>query len=248
MRDLGWLSARPIAHRGLHDRLRGIIENTPSAVQAAIDGNYAIEVDLQLTADNEAVVFHDSTLDRLTKETGPVLARTAAALKRVDYVDTKDRIITLSELLEQVSGSVPLVIEVKSQWKNVGPLERRVANVLKTYSGHAAVMSFNPRTVEAFRELAPELVRGIVAERFRDKDEWSLSTPWQRFVMRHMLHLFRSRPHFVAYHVKALPSAAPLIARHILRRPLLTWTVRTDADRRRARWFADQIIFEGFRP
>jgi glycerophosphoryl diester phosphodiesterase len=40
----------------------------------------------------------------------------------------------------------------------------------------------------------------------------------------------------------------PLLARHVLRWPLLTWTVRTAGDRARAARHADQMIFEGFRP
>src|SRR4051794_2404055 len=62
---LDWLTARPIAHRGLHDKAKGVIENTVSAALAAVDAGYAIECDVQLTGDGEAVVFHDFTLDRL---------------------------------------------------------------------------------------------------------------------------------------------------------------------------------------
>ena len=51
MAGLDWLIARPIAHRGLHDEARGIIENTPSAIAAAVAADYAIEIDLQVTAD-----------------------------------------------------------------------------------------------------------------------------------------------------------------------------------------------------
>lgn len=247
MKDLSWLTKRPVAHRGLHDAGGGIIENTPSAIKAAIEGGYAIEVDLQLAGDGEAMVFHDSTLDRLTTESGPLVGRSAAALREIAFKATKDRMMTLPELLDMVSGQVPLVIEIKSQWGNVGPLERRAAQVLRPYKGAAAVMSFDPLSVAAFVTLAPEIPRGIVAERFRDLDEWSQTTAWQRFVMRHLLHIGRTKFDFVAYDVHGLPSAAPLIARFLLRKPLLTWTVRTKTDRLRARVFANQMIFEGFR-
>src|SRR5688500_13074249 len=98
MAGLDWLTARPIAHRGLHDAAAGIIENTPSAVTQAIDGNFGIEVDLQITADGEAVVFHDETLDRLTERQGPLAAMTADALRQVPFRQTGDRIISLGEL------------------------------------------------------------------------------------------------------------------------------------------------------
>ena len=67
MRAPDWLTARPVAHRGLHDRARGIIENMPGAALAAIEGNFSIECDIQLTADGEAMVHHDDELGRLTE-------------------------------------------------------------------------------------------------------------------------------------------------------------------------------------
>ena len=57
-----------------------------------------------------------------------------------------------------------------------------------------------------------------------------------------------TRPDFVAYYVNELPSLAPWLARNVLRCPLLTWTVRTPAQRARAAQHADQMIFEGFVP
>lgn len=92
IRQLEWLIARPIAHRGLHDSSAGIVENTPSAFAAAIAGNYAIECDIQLTADGESVVFHDGTLDRLTTEKGAVNRRSHSELQRVEIKGTTDKI------------------------------------------------------------------------------------------------------------------------------------------------------------
>jgi hypothetical protein len=57
-----------------------------------------------------------------------------------------------------------------------------------------------------------------------------------------------ARPQFVAYMKDNLPALAPWLARHILCLPLVTWVVRNEAERQRAARYADQIIFEGFRP
>ena len=111
-----WLTARPVAHRGLHDISRGIVENMPAAAQAAIAGHFAIECDIQLTADGEAMVHHDDELGRLTEGSGALLAKTAAELKAIHFKNTAERMMTLSDLCNLVAGRVPLVLEVKSHF------------------------------------------------------------------------------------------------------------------------------------
>lgn len=247
MSRLDWL-IRPIAHRGLHDAARGIIENTPSAVQAAIDAGYGIEVDVQEAGDGKAMVFHDGTLDRLTKGSGTINAHTSAELKRIRYKDTSDAMQTLPEVLEQISGRVPLIVEIKSDWRTHGPFEHHLADVLGSYDGETAVMSFDPFVMKAFAQAAPDLPRGLIAGSFRNLHFWGRLTAWKRFYMRHLLSAFIAKPHFVAYDIEALPSAAPSVWRKVLGRPLLTWTIRSNEHRRRAACVADAMIFEGFRP
>jgi glycerophosphoryl diester phosphodiesterase len=247
MTTLGWLTARPIAHRGLHNAGKGIIENTASAATAAIEGQYGIECDLQISADGEAMVFHDDTLDRLTEQRGPLAALTASELRQVRYRNSSDRIITLGELLDLVAGRATLVIELKSRFDGDTRVAQRAAQVLKSYAGPAALMSFDPALVEAVREAAPDVVRGIVAERKYDHPEWNFLPALRKRYLAFLLHARRTRPQFVAYHVGDLPSLGPGIARALFELPLLTWTVRTTDDLRRAKRYADQIIFEGFR-
>jgi glycerophosphoryl diester phosphodiesterase len=248
MRAPDWLTARPVAHRGLHDRERGIIENMPGAAQAAIAGRFGIECDIQLTADGEAMVHHDDELGRLTEASGALREKTAAELKAVKFRDTDEQMMSLADLCALVAGRVPLVIEVKSHFDGNRKLVARMAEVLAAYRGPVVGMSFDPDQVLALRELMPELPRGIVAERSYEAADWPEATPAQRQGMLHLRHAFRTRPHFVAYWVDGLPAAAPWIARNIFGLPLLTWTVRTPAQRARAARCANQMIFEGFRP
>src|SRR3954447_9252971 len=243
-----WLTARPVAHRGLHDAARGIIENMPAAAEAAISGNFSIECDIQLTSDGEAMVHHDDALGRLTEGSGALLGKTAAELKAVKFKNTSERMMSLGDLCDLVAGRVPLVIEVKSHFDGDRKLVSRMAEVLSAYSGPAVGMSFDPDQVLALRELIPQRPRGIVAEREYTEDEWPEATPAQRRGMTHLRHAFRTRPHFVAYWVDELPAAAPWIARNIFGLPLLTWTVKTPKQRARAGRQADQMIFEGFLP
>ena len=248
MRSLGWLTARPVAHRGLHDSARGIVENMPGAAQAAVAGNFAIECDIQLTADGEAMVHHDDQLGRLTEGSGPLLGKTAAELRAVRFKDTPEHMMSLGDLCALVAGRVPLVIEVKSHFDGDRKLVRRMAEVLAAYSGPAVGMSFDPDQVMALRETMPKRTRGIIAERAYEAADWPEATPAQRRGMLYLSHAFRTQPDFVAYWVDDLPAAAPWIARHVFGLPLLTWTVRTPEQRQRAISYADQMIFEGFRP
>jgi glycerophosphoryl diester phosphodiesterase len=248
MRAPDWLTARPVAHRGLHDAARGIIENMPGAASAAVAGNFAIECDIQLTADGEAMVHHDDALGRLTEGSGALLGKTSAELKRLAFKDTPEKMMSLGDLCALVAGRVPLLIEVKSHFDGDRKLVARMAEVLASYDGPAVGMSFDPDQVMALRELLPSRPRGIVAERDYDEADWPEATPAQRRGMLHLRHAFRTRPHFVAWWVDELPAAAPWIARNLFGCPLLTWTVHTPKQRAIAARHADQMIFEGFLP
>jgi glycerophosphoryl diester phosphodiesterase len=243
-----WLTAHPVAHRGLHNAAQGIIENMPAAAQAAVAGNFAIECDIQLTADGEAMVHHDDALGRLTDGSGRLRDKTAAELKSVPFKATGERMMTLTELCDLIAGRMPLVIEVKSLFDGDRKLVKRMAEVLSSYQGPAVGMSFDPDQVMALRELVPSRPRGIVAERHYTAEDWPDASPAQRHDMTHLRHFFRTRPDFVAYYVDELPSLAPWLAHNVFRCPLLTWTVRTPAQRARAAQYADQMIFEGFVP
>lgn len=245
-----WLTARPIAHRGLHDAERGEVENTSSAAAAALQAGYAIEVDLQRSADGEAVVFHDYALDRLTEASGLVRNFTAAELKRIAFKDTADRMMTLGELVDRVGGRTTLVLELKSRFDGDIAIAMRTAAVLRGYTGPVAAMSFDPRLVAALAWRAPSLVRGLAARRPRKSAgvEADRSGAAQTRSGALILEAIRARPHFVACRQQDLASAAALVARHLFRLPVLAWTVRSETERRSALRHADQVIFEGFRP
>jgi glycerophosphoryl diester phosphodiesterase len=240
---LDWLIARPIAHRGLHDASAPVIENTPSAIEAAVAAGYAIEVDLQVTADGDAVVHHDEILGRVTEGSGRIDAFTAAELQRVPFRGTTDRMLTLGELCDLVAGRVTLVVELKSHFDDDRRLASRTGAVLASYAGPAAVMSFDPWQVGTLRGLAPRVPRGIIAERRRRRSEHSSASGAFTYLRRAV----RAGPNFLAYAVNDLPAPVPLLLR-LLGLPLLTWTVRTERERQLAQRWADQMIFEGFRP
>ena len=248
--DISWLTARPIAHRGLHDRSTGVIENTLGAAARAVEKRYNIEVDLLLSADEEVVVFHDDTLERLTTAAGRVDRHTMAQLRAIPMRDTTDRIPTLDDLLALVDGRVGLCLELKSTFPR-RPDERLVEQVaarLARYRGPVVTKSFDPEVVAAANRIMPAVAHGIVADRADEVEYYARFTRMERFALRHLLHAPRTRPKFVSYCVGDLPAPGPWLARRVFGLPVISWTVRSEEARRRVLHHADQIVFEGFDP
>jgi glycerophosphoryl diester phosphodiesterase len=243
-----WLTARPIAHRGLHDAAHGIVENSMSAASAAIAGGYAIECDVQFTRDGEAVVFHDFDLDRLTTGAGLVEAQSVAALAQLAMKGTDDRIPTLAAFLALIAGQVPLILEIKSAFDDKMMLTDRVAAVLQSYSGPVAVKSFDPAIVVHLRSVMPERPRGIIAMSDYSYPDYASLGPVEKHAMANLLHFNLSQPDFLSWRVRDLATAAPFLCRNGIGMPVMTWTVRSADDRAMAARYADQMVFEGFVP
>lgn len=238
----------PITHRALHDRAVGRIENSPTAITAAVAAGYGIEVDLQLSADGVAMVFHDETLDRLTDETGPVNARTAAELGRIRLTGSTDTIPTLAEVLALIAGRVPLLIEIKDQSLVMGPtdgrLETATAETLEGYRGDVALMSFNPASVAQMARLAPQLPRGITTSAY-DPDDWAP-------MPADLCAQFRAIPDYDATLSSFISHEAPDLARPRVAElkaqgaRVLCWTIRSPEAEAEARRVADNVTFEGY--
>jgi len=248
-----WLTAHPIAHRGLHDRAAGRIENSPSAALAAVERNFAIECDVQLTSDGEAVVFHDFALGRLTGETGPVQARTAAELAGIALTGSSDRIPTLSAFLSLIGGRVPLVVEIKSAFDGDLRLAGRTAEIVAASDAPIALKSFDPDVIAHLRENRAALglgrtPLGIVAEARYREGEWAKLAEAKQVELESFAHYERSRPDFLSWSVRDLPHPTPVLCRQGLGLPIMSWTVRTPDQRTMAAQWADQMVFEGFDP
>ena len=239
---------RPIAHRGYHDKADGRIENSPSAFAAALAAGYGIEMDLQLSRDGVAMVFHDARLDRLTSETGAVRDRDAAELQDVTLTGGPDTIPTLGQVLEQVNGAVPLLIELKDQHGEMGEtdgaLETATLGALSSYTGPVALMSFNPHMVARLAELAPERPRGLITSAWRTVDEPQVPVD-ARVRLAGIPDFDRVGAAFISHDVTNLdaPRVEQIKARGV---PILCWTVRSASQESQARKIADNITFEGY--
>ncbi|MBX3560684.1 MAG: glycerophosphodiester phosphodiesterase [Sphingomonas sp.] len=226
------LFAKPFAHRGLHGR--GLVENSRAAFLAAIEAGHGIELDVQASADGEAIVFHDYDLVRLAGAPGRLAEMDAAAIRAHRLTGTEETIPALPEILALIDGRAPLLIEVKSPGWRVGPLCRAVKAALDAYVGPVAVMSFNPLIPGWFAAHAPDMLRGLVVTEDGNP---------ARKRLRRKAALAWSRADFLACDIRDLPSAFASSARA---RDLKigTWTVRTEAQRATAAAHADQVIYE----
>jgi glycerophosphoryl diester phosphodiesterase len=239
---------RPIAHRGYHDRSLGRIENSPAAFAAAVHRGYGIELDLQLSADSVAIVFHDETLDRLTDKTGPLNAWTAAELGALRLTGSADTIPTLAQVLAQVGGRVPLLIEIKDQSLTMAPtdgaLEAAAVADLVGYAGPVALMSFNPDSVAHVARLAPHLPRGLTSDQF-DPGDWAPLAPQVCARLRGLPDYEPTGCSFISHGASDLGSArvAELLAAGAV---VLCWTIRSPQAEALARKIAANVTFEGY--
>ncbi|MET3659858.1 glycerophosphodiester phosphodiesterase [Aquamicrobium ahrensii] len=236
MSALSWLTARPIAHRGLHDLNNRRWENTLSAFSAAVDRGYAIECDVHLTADGVPVVFHDHDLKRLTGEDGFIWQRTAAEMAALKVGGTQDHPPTLDEMLELVGGKAPLVIELKGTPGRDGGLVEAVGQRLKSYGGEAAIMSFDHWLIRDFSHHAPGVPGGLTACGRRGQD-----------IEAHFTMLAHDIS-FVSYAAGDLPNRFVSFVREKLGMPVITWTIRDQPAVDLTFKYADQMTFEGFEP
>lgn len=240
----------PIAHRGLHNAKRGIIENTQPAFEAAIAKGYGIECDLRPAAGGLPIVFHDETLNRLVAGRGPVAGLTGADLKRLRYRNSDTHVLTFAELLDLVDGRVPLLVEIKSEWDAPDlAFLKKIGKLASAYKGPIGLMSFDPDVMAVVREFAPDVMRGIVSGSYVGAGWWNRKISRARGArLRDLLESGPVAPDFFAYQIGALPTPVTEFTRTVLGLPLFTWTVRTAKDRQTAAKHADAMIFEGFEP
>jgi glycerophosphoryl diester phosphodiesterase len=239
----------PLTHRGLHDHAKGVIENSLSAFRAAIDAGYGIELDVQRSADDVPIVFHDDDMDRLTTTSGAFRDQSAADLRRTVLRGSAETIPTLREVLALVAGKVPLLVEIKENWNTMedtdGILERVIAAELEGYAGPVAVMAFNPHCIAHMASLAPDLPRGLTTEAY----DPVLNAPIPAEVcayLREIPDYDRTGSSFISHQVADLgrPRVAELKDKGAV---ILCWTVRSAAAEAQARTVAHNITFEGYR-
>jgi glycerophosphoryl diester phosphodiesterase len=236
-----WLVATPIAHRGLHDET--LPENSLGAIEKATEHGFPVEIDVQVSADGRAVVFHDWNLLRLTGLNARVRFTSAADIGALRLTGGSERIPLLEDVLDLIRGRQGVIIEIKNR-KRPCALEPEVSRILRNYQGEVAIHSFNPFSLGWFRRNHSALCRGQISCSF-DTDDMA---NWKKLILANYGMNWMSRPHFISHHWKQLPAVAPTLLRGLLQVSLLSWTVRSAEEQAAALRRADNVFFEGYIP
>lgn len=241
-KNISWLLDVPLAHRGLHNIQNNIPENSLAAFKNAIEANIPIELDVHLIENYELIVFHDYDLVRISDKNKKIEELKKSELKHYKILNTDQTIPLLSEVLQLVNGSVPILIEIKNH-ENVGYLERIITMQLENYNGNFAVQSFDPAIVNWFRKNAPQIIRGQLS---RTYDGEGLPF-YRKFFLKHLFWNFITRPHFIGVQ-------AEMLSYYSLRfwkktgLHTLSWTIRSKEEEEMTKGLAENIIFEGYSP
>ena len=227
-----WLLATPIAHRGLWNE--EIPENSLLAYKNAIESGYPIEIDVHKSKDGVLFVFHDDNLLRMTGVDALLHEKTSTEIKALNLLSTEEKIPTLSEVLETVSGKVPLLIEIKNQPDST-VVDDTIA-LLREYKGEFAIQSFNPTYIIKTKKLAPEFIRGILGGGKAD------GSKFKTFIIKKMPLNFLAKPDFISFNHTDLP------LKKKVKVPTICWTITSAEQQERAKLYAKNIIFENFIP
>lgn len=237
-----WYTHRPIAHRGLFNE-GSIPENSLLAFKEAMIKGRPIEIDVRLTKDEEIVVFHDETLERVTGSSGLVSKKTLDELKKLNLGNTSEAIPTLKETLNFVNGEVPILIELKVREFD-GRLEELIRKVIIGYHGEIAIQSFNPLSIHWLRKNIPDLKLGILAGNL---DEFRLPF-WKKQVIRNLVSVPFVQPDFVSVESSDLNRISLRLIKKFGDIPVIAWTIKSQKDYQKIKGLCSNIIYEGFNP
>ncbi|MGI6735864.1 MAG: glycerophosphodiester phosphodiesterase family protein [Anaerovoracaceae bacterium] len=234
-----------LAHRGLFDNRGGCPENSLPAFRKAVEAGYGVELDVQMTADDRLVVFHDAGLQRMCGVDLTLTDLTWEELQRYPLLNSGETIPLFDDVLDILDGRVPLLVEIKAEGDYLRTCAAAAAR-MDRYPGSYLMESFHPLAVRWFRLHRPQVLRGQLASDFlRDPIPESLPL---RFGGANLLGNFLSRPDFIAYNHHYADQRSYRLCRRIFRPENAAWTVRSEEELRQARKVFQIIIFDSFRP
>ena len=205
------------AHRGMSGG--EVRENTLEAFEAAAENGYGIELDVRVSADGKAIVYHDANLARFFGENTEVASLNADQLKQ-DY-----NIPQLSEVLELIGGRVPLIIELKCDGSDISVCPIAM-DVLDGYEGAYAIQSFSPEVLRWMKKNYPNVIRGQISNGFMREGMVDV----KYFIIENLLSNCVAKPDYIAYNHKYAGNLSLNICRKLYRTPTMAWTLRTSEE------------------
>ena len=231
------------AHRGLHDNQSEAPENTMAAFRKAVEAGYGMELDVQLTKDEQVVVVHDFDLKRICGIEKDVDACTYEELQEYAVCESAERIPLLTDVLHMVDGQVPLIVEIK--YKGDNRVCERVQELLDAYQGTYCVESFHPQVLCWYKKNRPRIRRGQLAMNYLKYTSYKGADKW---VAQHLLTNVMTKPDFIAYDCRSAIEFSLAVTRKLFNCPTFAWTVRSQRELEACRPYFDYFIFEGFTP
>lgn len=241
-KDMSWILHGYFAHRGLFNNIDP--ENSIDAFANAIKNGFGIELDVQFSKDKKLVVFHDDNLKRITGDKRDVCELTFSELSSLKLSNTEKKIPLFKDVLNLINGKVPLIVEIK-HGKNTKELAEETYNLLKGYKGKYAVQSFDPFILNWFVRNEPQVIRGQLSASPKNYIGFK---SYEKFILANLLLNFKSKPDYISYEFKGLPSLAVSFSKKVLKTPVLVWTIKNENELKEAKLCADGYIFDSFLP
>ncbi|MBR5224843.1 MAG: glycerophosphodiester phosphodiesterase [Clostridia bacterium] len=240
--DMSAMMGVHYAHRGFFDNEAGVPENSLPAFTAAIDAGYAIELDVQMSSDGVAMVFHDADLSRMCGVSGKIWDYTKDELQAMKLMGSEETIPTFEEALDLIAGRVPVLVEYKMDKVDTKVCELG-HELLKDYDGVYAIQCFHPLALMWYKKNAPHVARGQLSQQFYKQAKYRFDPA--RYVMTYLLSNVATRPDFISYKYSDAGSVSLNLCR-LMGAKTAAWTLRDPSQYDQVKGDFDFYIFDSF--
>ena len=236
------------AHRGLHNKEKGIPENSMAAFKLAAANGFGAELDVHLMKDGNLAVIHDASLLRTAGADVLIEDLTAEELENYRLEGTEQRIPLLEDVLPLFVDRAPLIVELKAERGNTEALAAAACKVLDKYKAEYCVESFDPRCLMWLWQNRPDVIRGQLSENFTAHGDAQHLPGGVRWILTNLLLNVRTRPDFIAYRFEDRANLSLRLCRGFYRVQEASWTVRDRETMEKAEAAGNLVIFENFDP
>ena len=236
------------AHRGLHNKEKGIPENSMAAFKLAAANGFGAELDVHLMKDGKLAVIHDASLLRTAGADVLIEDLTAEELENYRLEGTEQRIPLLEDVLPLFVDRAPLIVELKAERGNAEALAAAACRVLDKYKAEYCVESFDPRCLMWLWQNRPDVIRGQLSENFTAHGDAQHLPGGVRWILTNLLLNVRTRPDFIAYRFEDRANLSLRLCRGFYRVQEASWTVRDRETMEKAEAAGNLVIFENFDP